>query len=194
MKKRICIIGGGIFGASIYIKLKQSGYDCHLVESKKNLLDGATSNNLNRLHFGYHYPRNLETAKQSKEGYKSFSKFYSKSIIKNFPNYYLIANKSKVSLKKYIEFCKKCKLDFEIIDINKFPILLNSIEGGIKVKEPIYDWRKLKIDVGNKIKSLKDNKISLDTKILNVKKIGNKFILKTNKKNNICRHYRGCVV
>ena len=182
MKKKICIIGGGIFGVSIYIRLKQSGYDCHLVESKKNLLAGATTNNLNRLHFGYHYPRNLETAKQSKDGYKSFSKFYSNSIIKNFPNYYFIANKSKVNLKKYIEFCKKCKLDFELLDLKKFPISLNNIEGGIKVKEPIYDWHKLKIDVGNKIKSLKNNKVSLGTKVLNIKKIENKFILRTNKK------------
>ena len=36
MKKQICIIGGGIFGTSIYIKLKKSGYCCHLIESKKN--------------------------------------------------------------------------------------------------------------------------------------------------------------
>ena len=27
MRKKICIIGGGIFGSSIYIKLKEAGYD-----------------------------------------------------------------------------------------------------------------------------------------------------------------------
>ena len=106
MKKQICIIGGGVFGVSIYIKLKQSGYNCHLIEAKKNLLSGATTNNLNRIHFGFHYPRSLETAKQSKYGYKSFSKFYKNSLIKNFPNYYFIANKSKTKLKNILNFVK----------------------------------------------------------------------------------------
>ena len=82
MKKKICIIGGGIFGSSIYIKLKLAGYDCHLIESKNSLLKGATTNNLNRIHFGFHYPRDPKTTQQSKEGYRSFSKFYKDSIIK----------------------------------------------------------------------------------------------------------------
>ena len=185
MKKQICIIGGGIFGASIYIKLKQSGYDCRLIESKKNLLSGATTNNLNRIHFGFHYPRNLETAKQSKYGYKSFSKFYKNSLIESFPNYYFIANTSKVKLKKYIEFCKKCKLNFQKVNLKKFPILLKNVEGGIKVNEPIYDWVKLKKEVANKISSLKNNKISLDTKVIDIKKDKDKFILTTNKKKPI---------
>ncbi len=185
MKKQICIIGGGIFGASIYIILKRSGYSCHLIESKKNLLLGATTNNLNRIHFGFHYPRSEETAKQSKYGYKSFSKFYKNSIIKNFPNYYFIANTSKIKLKKYIEFCKKCKLDFKQVNLDKFPILLKNVEGGIEVKEPIYDWVKLKEEVAIKIKSLNNNKISLNTKVLDIKKDKDKFILTTNKKKPI---------
>ena len=186
MRKKICIIGGGIFGSSIYIKLKEAGYDCYLIESKNGLLKGATTNNLNRIHFGFHYPRDTITSRQSKEGYRSFKKFYKNSIIKNFANYYLIAKNSKVSLNKYYTFCKKQKLNFKKVELNKFPTEVNNIVGGVKVNEPIYDWLKLKKDVTNKINSLKHNKISLNTKILKIEKLEEKYFLTTNKKKFIC--------
>jgi hypothetical protein len=181
MKKSISIIGGGIFGASIYIKLKEAGHDCILLEEKKKLLSGATTNNLNRIHHGFHYPRDKKTAIQSIKGYKSFKKFYNKSIIKNFPNFYLIANKSKVNLKQYIKFCQDCKLNFEKLDLKKFPLLTKNIEGGIKVYEPIYDWEKLKKQVERKINKFKKNKIQLNTKVLKIEKNNNGFIVFTKK-------------
>ena len=75
MNKKIAIIGGGLFGITSYITLKRKGYDCALFERKKDLLLGASTNNLNRVHFGYHYPRDDQTAKQSLKGYLSFKKF-----------------------------------------------------------------------------------------------------------------------
>lgn len=182
MKKKIYIIGGGIFGASIYIKLRQAGLNCGLIESKNDLLKGATTNNLNRIHLGYHYPRDTITTKQSKRGYWSFKRFYKSSIIKNFPNYYLIAKNSKVNLKKYYEFCRRQKLFFKKVKINKFPTKINNIEGGIEVKEPIYDWLKLKKEVKNKIKSIKNNEIFLNTRISKIKKFKKKFILLSKKR------------
>ena len=182
MRKSISIIGGGIFGASIYLKLKKAGYDCVLFEDKNKLLGGATTNNLNRIHYGFHYPRDKETATQSIKGYKSFKKFYGKSIITNFPNFYLIADKSKVNLNQYIKFCKDCKLKFTKLNLKKFPLLTKNIEGGIKVNEPIYDWEKLKKEVNIKIKKLKENKIQLNTKIVKIEKAKKGFILFTKKK------------
>ena len=99
MKQKIAIIGGGLFGITIYIVLRKAGYDCSLFEKKSDILKGASTNNLNRVHFGYHYPRDNETAKQSLQGYKSFKKFYTKSIFSNFDNYYFIAKNSKVNFK-----------------------------------------------------------------------------------------------
>ena len=182
MKKRISIIGGGIFGISIYLKLKSAGFDCQLFETKKKLLCGATTNNLNRIHHGFHYPRDKKTAIQSMQGYKSFKKFYKKSIVKNFPNYYLIAENSKVSLKKYIKFCKDCKLSFTKIDLKKFPLQTKKIQGGIKVNEPIYDWSKLKTDVKKKLRKIKKNKLYLNLKIIKIKNKKDKFFLFTQNK------------
>ena len=78
MKQKIAIVGGGIFGITIYLVLKKKGYDCTLFEKNNNILKGASTNNLNRVHFGYHYPRDNETAKQSLRGYISFKNFIQK--------------------------------------------------------------------------------------------------------------------
>ena len=75
MKKKISIIGGGIFGISIYLKLKSAGFDCQLFETKKKLLCGATTNNLNRIHHGFHYPRDKK---------QQYNLYKVTSLLKNF--------------------------------------------------------------------------------------------------------------
>ena len=87
MNKKIAIIGGGIFGMTIYILLKKKGIDCSLFEKKNTLLSGASTNNLNRVHFGYHYPRDNLTAKQSYRGFLSFRNLYKRTLIQNFSNH-----------------------------------------------------------------------------------------------------------
>jgi hypothetical protein len=180
MNKKITIIGGGLFGITIYILLKKKGINCHLFEKKNYLLSGASTNNLNRVHFGYHYPRDNLTAKQSYKGYFSFRNLYKKSLIDNFKNYYLIAKGSKVNLNEYLNFCKKNKLNFKILNLEELDFKLNKIEGGIQVKEPIYDWVSIKNEVKHLIKNFKENKIYLneEVKIINKKK---KYEIITNK-------------
>lgn len=180
MIKKIAIIGAGLFGVTTYLLLKQSRYECTLFERKNKILEGASTNNLNRVHFGYHYPRDYETAKQSTKGYKSFKKFYSSAIVDNFNNYYFIANSSKVSFIKYLNFCKSNSLSFKKVDLEKFILKNKNLQGGIKVKEPIYDWKKIKKNVFKKIKLLKKNRIKLNEQVYSVIK-KDKFILKTNK-------------
>ena len=169
MNKKIAIIGGGIFGSVIYIMLKKNGFDCTLFEKNKNLLSGASTNNLNRVHLGYHYPRDDQTAKQSRKGYLSFNKFFKKAIVNNFQNYYFIANKSKVNFKKYLEFCKRNKLSFA--PVNNLSFKLNNIEGGIKVKEPIYDWNLIFKLTKSLISKLKKNKVFLNEKVKKISSI-----------------------
>lgn len=182
MNKKIAIIGGGLFGVTTYIILKKKGFDCTLFEKKKDLLLGASTNNLNRVHFGYHYPRDDETARQSYKGYVNFRKFYKESIIENFENLYLIAEDSKVNFSDYLKFCKRNKLKFKVIDKNKLKFDTKKIEGGIKVSEPIYDWNIIRRKAKFLIKNLKKNSIKLKEKVKVTKK-DNKFEVITNKKN-----------
>lgn len=185
MNKRIAIIGGGLFGISTYLFLRKNNYQCSLFEEKKTLMDGASTNNLNRVHLGYHYPRDQLTTRQCINGYKSFTKFYKKAIIKNFDNYYLIANNSKTDFKKYIKFCIKNNLPFKKIKIKNFPISLKKIEGGIKVKEPIYDWKIIKKIIKDKIKKIHNKKIYLNEKIIKIEKKLDLFKIISNKKSYI---------
>ena len=66
------IIGGGIFGCLSAIELSKLGREVILIERMNNIMEGASSNNTNRLHLGYHYPRDLNTALQCKRGCVSF--------------------------------------------------------------------------------------------------------------------------
>ena len=182
MEPKIAIIGGGLFGITIYLKLQKKGYQCSLFEKKKSILKGASSNNLNRVHLGYHYPRDFETARQSLKGYKNFKKFYSSSIVDKFKNYYFIANSSKVNIKNYLKFCKLNNLNFKKVNLNKFFLENKCLQGGIKVKEPVYDWEEIKKNINDKLKEFKRNKIFLNQKILKILYNNKKYILKKKKK------------
>ena len=46
-QKRIVIIGAGIYGCSVFLKLKDN-YECTIIDKNKEFLNGATSNNLNQ--------------------------------------------------------------------------------------------------------------------------------------------------
>ena len=65
MKNNIAIVGAGLFGLTTYLVLRKNGFNCTLFDKNKDILLGASTNNLNRVHFGYHYPRDYETAAQS---------------------------------------------------------------------------------------------------------------------------------
>ncbi len=182
MNQKIAIIGAGLFGVTIYLMLKKNGFKCTLFDESHDILKGASTNNLNRVHIGYHYPRDYETAKQSLRGYKSFKKFYSSAIVEKFDNYYFIAKTSKVNIKNYLKFCKINSLKFKKVNINKFYLKNNNLQGGIKVNEPIYDWEKIKENIYKKLKKYKKNEIKLDEKILNILFKKN-YKVKTIKKN-----------
>ena len=181
---RISIFGGGIFGLTIFLLLRKKGFDCYLYEKNKELLNGASTKNLNRVHLGYHYPRDKETVYQSKKGFNSFTKFYSKSIIKNFENYYAIAKNSKINTKKYEKFLKETKLPYQKIHLNKFRFKTNSIESIYKVTEPIYSWSLLKKQINNLVKKDR-NRIYLKSLITSIKYKENKYFFKNNNKTGV---------
>jgi hypothetical protein len=181
---KISIFGGGIFGLTIFLFLRKKGFNCYLYEKEKDLLAGASTKNLNRVHLGYHYPRDKETVYQSKKGFNSFTKFYSKSIIKNFENYYAIAKNSKVNSKKYEKFLKETKLKYKKIDPKKFRFKTNFIENIYKVTEPIYSWSLIKKLI-NKLIQKDKNRIYFKSFISNVEYKQKKYFFKSNKKNNI---------
>ena len=55
----VAVIGCGIFGAEIAIRAKSLGLSVSVYEANNDILSGASANNQNRLHLGFHYPRDL---------------------------------------------------------------------------------------------------------------------------------------
>ena len=108
-------------------------------------MQGATKNNQNRLHLGYHYPRDDETALQCQRGFHDFMSRFSECIVGDFPNIYCISDKdSKVSFAQYLDFCSRVGLDAAEYEISAFPHSIDNIQGAINTKEVVYDCDVLK--------------------------------------------------
>ena len=141
----ILVIGGGVFGSLTAIELSKKGFSVKLLEKNSSLMMGASLNNQNRLHLGYHYPRDLETAKQCQRGFEAFKARYPSCILGGFPNVYLISNEnSNVTFEEYISFCRKANLPRNTVDLKTFEPLVNHIEGGLHTDEVIYDCKILR--------------------------------------------------
>jgi hypothetical protein len=135
----VVVIGAGIFGTSISIKLRERDFNVTLIDSNPDIMMEASRLNHNRLHYGFHYPRSFDTARQSLDGYESFYRTFKNSISNDFPNYYLVENDSNVNSLQYKSFCDKLELEYTIENPN-IDIDLSRIESSYRTKEPIYDF------------------------------------------------------
>lgn len=151
---KIAVIGGGIFGMVTAIILSNK-HKVTVFEKNSDIMLNASKCNHNRVHFGFHYPRSVETAKQSLEGYDSFYANFKNAIINNFPNYYLIENNSKITTDDYLKFCNNIGLkiieEYPNLDINT-----TSIATSFLTNEPIFDFNLIK-----KIVIKKSNNINI---------------------------------
>jgi hypothetical protein len=135
----VVVIGAGIFGTSISIKLRERDFNVTLIDSNPDIMMEASRLNHNRLHYGFHYPRSFDTARQSLDGYESFYRTFKNSISNDFPNYYLVENDSNVNSLQYKSFCDKLELEYTIETPN-IDMDLSRIESSYRTKEPIYDF------------------------------------------------------
>ena len=185
MKKKIAIIGSGIFGLTIAKKLSKIVDEVHLFEKNKNSTLNATVFNHNRHHYGFHYPRSSETVIQCLDSKDKFERQYKYFLDFEFQNYYAIAkNKTNVTSAEYQKFLNKFKLKYK----KKFPEnLFNKkyIDDVFLVKEGVYNSKKLINFILNKIEKNKKIKIFYNH---DIKKIINETKLSIQDKNNIT-HY-----
>jgi len=155
MKRRIKIIGAGIFGCVIAYELDKAGHDVIIIEQDSDIMQRASKCNHNRLHLGYHYPRSIETAKQSLDGLVTFLTNYKDAIVSNFPNYYMIAKyNSHVTSEEYINFCDKLNINYDIEYPNSKIVNKNYIQTSLKTDECIFDYDILKSIIKNSIQHI----------------------------------------
>ena len=112
------VVGGGIFGTTAAIGLKNSGYNVKLTEKLDDVMKGASDINQYRIHKGFHYPRSNETAESCLEGTKTFERKYDRSIMNgNIQHLYCIASEdSLVTPSEYLKFLDYHKLKYTKVD------------------------------------------------------------------------------
>jgi hypothetical protein len=143
---KIAVIGGGIFGLEVATTLSKLRHDVILFEKEDSVLTRTTSNNQNRLHLGLHYPRDLETARQSRVGFENFIRKYPSCVKQDFNNYYGVSKLgSLTSTDAFIEFAKMADIDIERIgnsDAKSLGFNLNLIDSLWSCREAVIDIAK----------------------------------------------------
>ena len=136
------------------------------------MISEAGKNNQYRLHLGFHYPRSLETIKQTQEGSKIFVNEFKNFISKTKKNIYLIHKNSLINFKSYKNIFKKKKIYFKEINLKNINFLKNihNYEGAINTNEKVILLDKLipflkkiikkncKINFKNEIKKINSKK------------------------------------
>ncbi|MCW1885163.1 FAD-binding oxidoreductase [Luteolibacter flavescens] len=106
--RQIVIAGGGFFGCSIALMLRQRGWQPVIVEENDDLLTRASQVNQARVHGGYHYPRSLMTAYRSRRNYERFREKYREAIVDRFTKVYAVGRYfSKVTAGQFEMFMKR---------------------------------------------------------------------------------------
>jgi len=139
------IIGGGIFGCTLALYLKQHLEKVAILEKEVEILRRASFNNQARVHNGYHYPRSLLTAVRSRVNYPRFVEEYAECIDRSFEKYYAIARQfSNVSARQFRTFCQRLGTPCEPAPKEIRQLFNNElIEDVYRVEECAFDALKL---------------------------------------------------
>lgn len=180
--KKIAVIGAGIFGSEIALRLRKSGYEVKLFEKSNNILSGATENSQNRLHLGLHYPRDLQTATQSVRGYESFVERFSSCVDTSFENYYALAKyDSKVNLSEFRQFTNEARISVTEIakdELEEIGLNPDRIDGLWSCAEGVIDFDLLRGQLLSEINSA-GVILSLGNEVLGIDLFGNSLMVES---------------
>ena len=141
---KIAIIGGGLFGCSTAIKIKEKYKNAkiYVFEQKSQILHSASGKNQFRLHMGYHYPRSQKTIDECKNSMYEFVKYYKDCLIDS-ENYYAVPKKnSKTSFEDYLKILDKNNLKYKVKKNSLFNY--NKICSSIITNEKLIDIYKVR--------------------------------------------------
>ena len=163
---KVGIIGAGIFGCSVAIELAKRGFEVTIFERNNNILDGASTINHLRHHYGFHYPRSKETVQEIKIARESFEREYGECVSEFFDDYYGCSKiNSKTTPEDFIKFCDDMKLEYNIGWPEEKYLDRTNIGICVKTMERVYDPDILRGLLLSKIKKYKI-KLKLNHKII----------------------------
>lgn len=147
---RVAVVGCGVFGALCAIRLLEAGHQITVIDRAPGPLEGASYNNQNRLHLGYHYPRDEETARQCVRGFDQFRAEFSACIVAPSENAYFVAEAgSKTTPADYLAFADRLGQASRgapprRIDPGTFSPAVRGVAVGVSAPEVLYDCGELR--------------------------------------------------
>ncbi len=137
---RLAVVGCGIFGAEVALAARATGFDVTIFEALPDILLGASHNNQNRLHQGFHYPRDLETGHQSLRGFAQFVARYPDCVRSDFQNIYFVADEgSKTTPAAFLEFCEALGAPYDVLEPSQCPVEVRGASTAVQCSEVVYD-------------------------------------------------------
>lgn len=135
------VIGGGFVGLKTAIYLRENGYkDVTLIEAGSDLASRASKYNQFRVHRGYHYPRDTDTALESADSYEKFIHDYAEAIVPGTKSYYAITKDSLTSADYFYEFNEYLGNPIsDVTSLSKDHFNMNLISRIFKVDEQFFD-------------------------------------------------------
>lgn len=157
MDKHVLVIGAGLFGLSSAIILAENGIRVTVLEKSNNFLKGASLVNQNRVHYGYHYPRSIETGKESIESMQSFLDYFGDSVVSSYINYYAISKyNSKITSDDFIKFCKEINIPLKESWPDNNILNRSLVDQTWEVYEPSFDYNTIRLNITKRINKLKN--------------------------------------
>ena len=102
------VIGGGFFGCSLALRLRELGRSVVVIERENDLLQRASYANQARIHRGYHYPRSILTGLRSSVNFARFQSEYHDCVVSSFRKLYAIARqRSNITAAQFRTFCER---------------------------------------------------------------------------------------
>ena len=139
----ISIIGAGWYGCYIGMKLQEAGVEYQILEKSNKIFAGSSSMNQNRLHQGYHYPRDYRTRRSSFLGFRKFVKSFQDLSTPVVKNIYAIHRNSLMDFQTYKHIFEHEGYEFNELDTEDLYEFRN-YEGALVVSERLIDFRKAK--------------------------------------------------
>ncbi|MFF3263896.1 FAD-dependent oxidoreductase [Streptomyces sp. NPDC002932] len=152
--RTVAVIGGGVFGSLAALRLAGQGHHVTVLERNKELLAGASFNNGNRLHLGFHYPRDRATAEQCMRGYRRFREEFADCIVSGFPNGYFIAGEgSAVTPQEYLDFCDAVGLAYRRVEPAHCVPPVTGTSLGLLTDEAVIDCARLRDTLSERLRA-----------------------------------------
>jgi hypothetical protein len=170
------VIGGGLFGSYAALVLAKAGHAVLLVEKDPMLMMRASAINQARLHTGLHYPRSLNTAKESQEYFEKFRTKFPTAILDFDQVYAISAHNSKTTATQFESFIERLGIVYENV---KPELYFNqgTISAAFRLAEPTFDANEIRRLVSYEISTFPNIEIALGVSVIGGDTASSRIIL-----------------